>query len=96
MSRVIVSKCEQCGFSSTDYHLVQNHSCEIQQNGGHCEDYPACGHEYGDCNGQKYGSDESIKAEVEERWRTGHGYCEHAAGIYNCDDSGEYDEEDDE
>jgi hypothetical protein len=26
-----------------------------------CEDYPCCGHEYGDCNGQKYGSDESIK-----------------------------------
>ena len=27
-----------------------------------CEDYPACGHERGDCNGQKYGSDESIMA----------------------------------
>lgn len=26
-----------------------------------CEDYPCCGHEFGDCNGQKYGSDESIK-----------------------------------
>jgi hypothetical protein len=29
-----------------------------------CEDYPCCGHELGDCNGEKYGSDESIKAEV--------------------------------
>ena len=27
-----------------------------------CEDYPCCGHEMGDCRGQKYGSDESIKA----------------------------------
>lgn len=27
-----------------------------------CEDYPCCGHEAGDCNGQKYGSDASIIA----------------------------------
>lgn len=27
-----------------------------------CEDYPCCGHEAGDCNGNKYGSDEAIKA----------------------------------
>ena len=26
-----------------------------------CEDYPCCGHEMGDCEGQLYGSDESIK-----------------------------------
>jgi len=26
-----------------------------------CEDYPCCGHEAGDCNGKKYGSDRSIK-----------------------------------
>ncbi len=25
-----------------------------------CEDYPCCGHEAGDCNGNLYGSDESI------------------------------------
>jgi hypothetical protein len=29
-----------------------------------CEDYPCCGHERGDCNGQLYGSDESIMAAV--------------------------------
>jgi hypothetical protein len=29
-----------------------------------CEDYPACGHEMGDCDGSLYGSDESIKARV--------------------------------
>jgi len=27
-----------------------------------CEDYPCCGHEAGDCNGNLYGSDESIMA----------------------------------
>ena len=26
----------------------------------YCEDYPACGHENGDCKGDLYGSDESI------------------------------------
>ena len=28
---------------------------------GTCEYWPCCGHEAGDCNGQKYGSDEAIK-----------------------------------
>lgn len=51
-----------------------------------CEDYPACGHELGDCDGSKYGSDESIKAQVETAWRTGHGMCDHQEGIYNCED----------
>jgi hypothetical protein len=32
-----------------------------------CEDYPCCGHEMGDCRGQRYGSDESIKAGVYAR-----------------------------
>lgn len=32
-----------------------------------CEDFPCCGHEQGDCNGQLYGSDEDIKAEVYRR-----------------------------
>ena len=50
-----------------------------------CEDYPACGHELGDCEGKLYGSDESIKAQVERDWATGHGYCDHADGIYNCE-----------
>jgi hypothetical protein len=56
--------CDDCGFSSTDYHLVDRHSCEVTENGGRCEDYPCCGHEAGDCNGLRYGSDEAIKAEV--------------------------------
>lgn len=60
----------------------------------YCEDYPCCGHEAGDCDGSLYGSDESIKAQVERDWREGHGYCDHAAGIFQCDDDG--DECDDE
>jgi len=31
-----------------------------------CEDYPCCGHEMGDCEGQKYGSDEAI---IEQEYR---------------------------
>lgn len=36
---------------------------------GYCEDFPCCGHEAGDCFGQKYGSDEDIKAAAYERMR---------------------------
>ena len=60
-----------------------------------CEDYPSCGHEQGDCNGERYGSDESIKAQVERDWNTGHGMCDHAEGLYECD-AGGYDEDEDE
>lgn len=81
-----------CNFTTTDVALFNNHSCDVASNGGRCEDYPACGHEFGDCNGLLYGSDEAIKAEVERQWRTGHGYCDHAEGIYNCDDFGDDDE----
>ena len=63
----------------------------------YCEDFPCCGHEAGDCYGSLYGSDESIKARVERDWREGHGYCEHDAGIYNCESSDVEDEcEDDD
>jgi hypothetical protein len=31
-----------------------------------CEDYPCCGHELNDCDGKKYGSDETIK---EKAWK---------------------------
>jgi hypothetical protein len=60
-----------------------------------CEDYPCCGHEMGDCDGSLYGSDEDIKARVYEAIRTGHGDCDHQEGIFNCEDYGD-DEEDDE
>ena len=61
----LVTSCDECGFTTTDTHLALNHSCEITLNGGRCEDYPCCGHEAGDCNGLRYGSDEKIKADVE-------------------------------
>jgi len=32
-----------------------------------CEDAPCCGHEPGDCDGSKYGSDESIMAGAARR-----------------------------
>ena len=57
----VVSRCSDCGFSSNDIYLLNGHSCDVQKNGGRCEDYPCCGHEFGDCNGLRYGSDEAIK-----------------------------------
>lgn len=89
-SRVILKHnatvtCPECGFCTGDTILYQNHSCEVQESGGTCEDYPCCGHEPGDCNGQRYGSDEAIKEQVELQWRNGHGYCDHQEGIFNCD-----------
>ncbi len=83
--------CPECGFTTGDTALFNNHSCDIASSGGRCEDYPCCGHEQGDCNGLLYGSDEAIREQVETAWRTGHGYCEHSAGIYNCDDEGDED-----
>lgn len=56
--------CPECDFTSRDVSLLNNHSCDVQKNGGRCEDYPCCGHEAGDCNGLKYGSDEAIKEQV--------------------------------
>lgn len=60
--------CPDCEFTTRDIALLNHHSCDIQAQGGRCEDYPCCGHELGDCNGQLYGSDEAIKAAVQDRW----------------------------
>lgn len=80
------ASCGECGFTTADIHLLANHSCDIQSFGGSCEDFPCCGHEAGDCNGQKYGSDEAIK-----EYATQHFGCDHEQGIYECED--DYDEE---
>ena len=40
---------------------------EEEQKPRYCEDFPCCGHEAGDCDGSKYGSDESIKQRVYDR-----------------------------
>lgn len=39
--------CNSCGFSA-DISRVKLHSCQVQEQGGRCEDYPACGHTDGD------------------------------------------------
>jgi hypothetical protein len=94
MARLSVLKrytmtCDECGFSSHDQALMDNHSCDTQEHGGRCEDYPCCGHEAGDCNGQLYGSDEAIKEHA-----MAHAHCDHEAGVYECDglDDGDGDE----
>lgn len=80
-----------CSFTTRDVALFNNHSCDVAANGGHCEDYPCCSHEYGDCNGQKYGSDEAIKSYAMQ-----HLGCDHEAGIYECYDDEEPDEPEDD
>lgn len=39
--------CVDCGYAGTPGAL-ELHSCEVQEFGGHCEDYPCCGHTDGD------------------------------------------------
>lgn len=84
--RFTAPTCPECGFTSRDIALMNGHDCDVQRHGGHCIDYPCCGHEAGDCNGLLYGSDAAIRESVETAWRTGHGYCDHASGLYNCDE----------
>lgn len=43
----IKATCNECGYSAT-LEALNLHSCQIQQAGGHCEDFPACGHTDGD------------------------------------------------
>lgn len=46
MSDFTVS-CNVCGYSGS-MERVRLHSCQIQEQGGRCEDYPCCGHTDGD------------------------------------------------
>lgn len=39
--------CNDCGYSGS-IDAVKVHSCQIQEQGGRCEDYPCCGHTDGD------------------------------------------------
>jgi hypothetical protein len=39
--------CNECGYSGS-IERVKLHSCQIQKQGGRCEDFPACGHTDGD------------------------------------------------
>lgn len=39
--------CNDCGYSGS-IDSVKLHSCQIQEFGGRCEDYPCCGHTDGD------------------------------------------------
>jgi hypothetical protein len=56
-----------------------------------CEDFPCCGHEMNDCEGQLYGSDEDIK-------NSPHVLCDHENGECEVADreADDYDEEDDD
>lgn len=82
------AKCTECGFEGSLWEL-DLHSCDIESFGGHCEDYPCCGHAYGECqNRPEY---------TREYWlRDPHLLCDHEAGMCEveysdeCADCGEY------
>lgn len=39
--------CNNCHYSGS-MKALELHQCHVQENGGRCEDYPACGHTDGD------------------------------------------------
>lgn len=43
----MIVTCNTCGYAGS-VATVQLHSCDVQLNGGRCEDYPCCGHTDGD------------------------------------------------
>lgn len=50
-----------------------------------CEDFPCCGHEAGDCDGRKYGTEEQIRERVRWEIENGHGDCDHEEGLFLCE-----------
>lgn len=46
-AKYTMTATHECGFTGTLAQL-ELHDCAIQDNGGRCEDYPACGHTDGD------------------------------------------------
>lgn len=63
-------RCLSCDFSTNDLSKFDSHECPADDyQSDYCEDYPCCGHERGDCRGLRYGSDESIKRDVERAYR---------------------------
>jgi hypothetical protein len=68
--------CTECGYIGSLYALSL-HSCDIQNAGGRCEDYPCCGHTDGDgC--------QTLPEHTSAYWlNSPHLGCDHEAGI--CD-----------
>ena len=87
----MIVTCNQCGFSGP-IDRVRLHSCQIQEQGGRCEDYPACGHTDGDgC--------QTLPEHTSEYWMRPenaiHLGCDHEAGF--CDAyMDDYDEEEED
>ena len=78
--------CE-CGYSGS-LAAMAVHSCYVQEMGGRCEDYPACGHTDGDgC--------QTLPEHTSAYWTEGPGRahinCSHEDGLFEC----EYDQDDD-
>lgn len=79
-----------CGFSGT-LAAIELHSCDIEEFGGRCEDYPCCGHTDG---GGCQTTPEMTSAYYTEGPGREHLLCDHEAGI--CDAEPDEDDEDDD
>lgn len=62
--------------------IMRERQPEHVQATGYCEDYPCCGHTPEDpCEYQSYDNPHRMY-----EWAQAHSYCDHEAGIYECDD----------
>lgn len=70
--------CAECGYVGS-LHALALHSCDIQAFGGHCEDYPCCGHTDGDgC--------QTLPEHTSAYWAASpHLLCDHEAGVCEAD-----------
>ena len=71
--------------------IMRDRQSEHVKSTGRCEDFPACGHSLDETNPCGYRSYDNPQRMYE--WAQKHSYCDHEAGIYECE---ERDDDDDE
>ncbi len=84
-TRYTMTATHDCGFSGT-LAALELHSCDVQEFGGRCEDYPCCGHTDGDgC--------QTKPEHTKDYWLEGPGLehlmCDHEAGVCDAHDEDE-------
>lgn len=68
--------------------IMRERQPEHIQRTGYCEDYPCCGHTPDDpCGYQPYDNPQRMY-----EWAQRHSYCDHEAGIYECEEYGDDDD----
>lgn len=90
MVAMIRATCDECGFKGT-LLMLELHDCTIEQFGGHCEDYPCCGHTYGECQNRPEYTSEYYLANP----ALTHLGCDHETGYCNYEEYVDEDEMED-